>query len=92
MRQEHRLMIAYGIATWASSIDNMAALAEGGEPTLDHAQRLRGELEVLVLNWPNVTLPLTDQEVRRIVDEARVYCTEHQPELNQLLRELTTEE
>lgn len=89
MNERRRLVLAYGIATWQSTLDAMDAMRRVGEavPWI-LTGRIQSELVDLVWEWPTVdgSVP-PEEEVVRVVEEARDYLADRSDELSELLSE-----
>ena len=87
MYDEDLGLLAYGIASYDTTIASMEALQAVGV-TVPHTiiGRCRDEMAYLCLQWSNKmgdTL-FNREQLGRTVTEARAYCTEHQAEINEL--------
>ena len=84
-----RLMLAYGIATYANTLDHLGALRTVGESVPYIVMgRIRVELNHLVDEWSPSDLFGGDREVQQAIGEARQLLAEKGTELTILLNEL----
>lgn len=84
MTARQHLVLALCIAEWDTAHDAMTAASVVPFAAI---AAVRAELHDLILLWPDVTVPVTSGEARRVIREARRYCTEHGDELERLLSE-----
>lgn len=84
LTQRQHLLLAVSIAEWDTTLHAMGVMHAVPYPEV---AMVRDELHDLILMWPGVRLPLTEAEGRRVIRDARRYCTEHGDELDDLLRD-----
>lgn len=79
----NQLALAHGIAEGAGYLERMFVSRVAGEPvSMRDYRRISGKYLDLLFQWPDVTLPLTYEEIRRVTREARLFVAAHQENVN----------
>lgn len=91
MNERQLLVLAFGIAEWASALDHLNALRVVGERIpYSVIGRMQAELSELCERWSRNNghpFVLSADERTQVVADARDYCTQHGDELEKLRAE-----
>lgn len=82
MEERRHLVLAACIGEWATLLVHLNTLGD-----TEFRDRIADELHMLVMQWPDVRLPITYGEIVRVIQDARVFAGERLVELEELLND-----